>query len=160
MSNKYADIVEEKLASLGYYLADHQFRTVRNAYVPVVQAGQFLFVSGQGPRLDGKLLYTGKVGLERSEEEGRRAAEICAFNVLAQIHRQLGAFDRIARVVRLAGLVHCADTFERHPFIIDGASELLLQVLGERGRHTRIATGASSLPHGMTVEIEACFELS
>lgn len=147
---------EDKLAGLGLTLPEAG--TPRGTYVPFVRVGNLVFISGQGPRRDGQLLYAGKVGAERTPEEGYEAAKLCALNLLAQLKAACdGDLDRVTQVVRVAGLVHCVDTFEGHPGVINGASDLLCAVFGERGRHARIASGASSLPSGMTVEVEACF---
>ncbi len=133
----------------------------QGSYVPYVRTGALLFVAGQAPRLDGVLRYAGKVGQDISIEQGQDAARLCALNLLAQAAAACdGDLGRIQRLVRLAGLVNCDRDFTRHPAVIDGASDLFVQVLGERGRHARIATGAYSLPADMAVEIEAIFEVS
>ena len=149
---------EDKLAGLGLTLPEAG--TPRGTYVPFVRVGDLVFISGQGPRRNGTLVYAGKVGAERTPEEGYEAAKLCALNLLAQLKVACdGDLDRVTQVVRVAGLVHCVDTFEGHPGVINGASDLLCAVFGEGGRHARIASGASSLPSGMTVEVEACFAI-
>lgn len=130
------------------------------SYVPYVVAGNIVYIAGQGPRVDGALQYAGKVGSERSIEDGQAAARICMLNVLAHLHSACdGDLDRVARAVRVAGLVNCLPDFLHHPTVLNGASDLLLEVFGDAGRHARIATGASSLPFDMSVEIEAQFEI-
>ena len=143
---------EDKLTALGLTLP--AAGTPRGPHVPFGRVGDLVFISGQGPRRDGQLLYAGKVGAERKPEEGYEAAKLCALNLLAQLKVACdGDLDRVTQVVRLAGLVHCVDTFEAHPGVINGASDLLCAVFGDRGRHARIASGTSSLPSGMTVEV-------
>lgn len=153
------ETIETRLAAMGLTLP--VAGTPRGAYVPFVVAGNLVFVSGQGPRLNGELVYAGKVGVERTIEEGCDAARLCALNLLAHLRVACaGDFARLKRVVRLAGLVNCGPDFAEHPRVINGASDLFLSLFGERGQHARIASGASSLPSQMTVEIEACFEIA
>ncbi|AHV91147.1 RidA family protein [Bordetella holmesii] len=147
-----------RLAELGKRLP--AVNPPRGSYVPAVLAGELLFIAGQAPRLDGVLKYAGRVGRDLSVQAGREAAELCALNVLA--HLAAACNDELSRVVgavRLAGVVNCAEDFDAHSKVLDGASELIAAVLGERGRHARIATGASSLPSGMAVEVEAIFQI-
>lgn len=126
----------------------------------MVTTGRLVFVAGQGPRRGGALLYAGKVGGERSVAEGYEAARLCGLNLLAHLNVACsGDLDKVRRVVRVAGLVSCTADFIEHPKVVDGASDLLHAVFGERGAHARIASGAVSLPSNMTVEVEACFEL-
>ncbi|MDL2210197.1 RidA family protein [Desulfovibrio sp. OttesenSCG-928-O18] len=130
------------------------------SYVPYVITGSLVFISGQGPRHDGKLQYTGKVGKDVTLEEGQQAARICMLNVLSHLNAACGNdLDKVKRAVRIAGLVNCASDFTQHPQVINGASDLLLEIFGERGKHARIATGANSLPANMSVEVEAIFEI-
>jgi len=151
--------VDTRLAELGLELP--AAGTPRGNYVPFVKVGDLVFISGQGPRRDGQLIHAGKVGAERTAEEGYEAAKLCGLNLLAQLKVACdGDLDRVTQVVRLAGLVHCVDSFEEHPKVINGASDLMCAVFGENGRHARIASGASSLPSGMTVEIEAVFAIT
>ena len=127
------------------------------AYVPFVQAGDLLFISGQVPMQDGKMRYAGKVGGAVDIAQGQEAARLCAVNILAQAQAALGSLDRVARVVKLGGFVACAPDFTGHPQIINGASELMLAVFGESGRHVRFAVGAPSLPMDVAVAGEAIF---
>lgn len=153
-----AKTISGRLAELG--LALPAINPPRGSYVPAVRAGDLLFVAGQAPRLDGVLKYGGRVGRDLSVEEGREAAALCALNVLGHVAQACGDdLDRVVGAVRLAGVVNCAEDFDAHSKVLDGASDLLAAVLGERGRHARIATGASSLPSGMAVEVEAIFQL-
>lgn len=129
-------------------------------YVPFVISGSQVYIAGQGPRLLGKLHHTGKVGRDCSIAEGQDAARICMLNVLSHLNVACGGnLDRVVRAVRVAGLVNCLPDFTEHPTVINGGSDLLHEVFGESGQHVRIATGASSLPFNMAVEIEALFEI-
>ena len=153
-----ATTISGRLAELG--LALPGINAPRGSYVPAVRAGDLLFVAGQAPRLDGVLKYAGRVGRDISVEAGRDAAALCALNILAHLAQACDDDpSRVAGAVRVAGVVNCADDFDAHSKVLDGASDLLAAVLGERGRHARIATGASSLPSGMAVEVEAIFQL-
>ncbi|HEY9320966.1 MAG TPA: RidA family protein [Achromobacter sp.] len=132
----------------------------RGSYVPAVRAADLLFVAGQAPRLDGVLMFSGRVGRDLTIEQGREAAQLCALNVLGHLAQACGDdLTRVVGAVRLAGVVNCADDFDAHSQVLDGASNLIAAVLGDAGRHARIATGASSLPSRMAVEVEAIFQL-
>ncbi len=131
------------------------------SYVPFVQVGSLLVVAGQLPMLNGVMEHRGRVGAELSIEDGVAAARLCAVNLLAQAREACeGDLDRVLRVVRLAGFVHAVPGFTEHPRVLNGASELMVDVFGPAGRHARIAVGAASLPLGAAVEIEGMFELS
>jgi len=130
------------------------------SYVPAVQAGSLLFVSGQGPKWDGRRVYTGKVGGALSEDDGREAAKLCALNLLAVTRAELGSLDRIKRIVKLLVLVASENGFDRQPFVANGASDLLLDVFGEAGRHSRSAIGTNQLPFDIPVEIEMIAEVT
>ena len=116
-----------------------------------------LFVAGQLPLKDGKLAMTGTLGASVDLTQGQDAARLCALNILAQAKAALGDLDRIVQCLRLNGFVNSAPGFIDHPKVINGASELIVKVLGQKGRHTRIAVGCSSLPLGAPVEIDAIF---
>ncbi len=128
-------------------------------YTPVKQVGNLLFVSGQGPVLDGVARYVGKVGAERSVEDGQEAARICILNTLALVEQHIGDLNRVKNVVKLLGLVNSADGFNRQPEVINGASQLLVDLFGDRGWHARSAIGSNELPGDITVEIESIFEI-
>lgn len=129
------------------------------SYVPVVIEGNLIFVSGQLPVHDGNMIK-GHLGRDVSLEDGQRAAQLCALNILAQVSAALdGQLDRIARCVKLGGFVACTPEFTDHPKVINGASDLMLQVLGDAGKHARAAVGVPSLPLGAAVEVEAVFAL-
>ncbi len=124
-------------------------------YVPALISGQQLFISGQLPMKDGALHITGQVGEELSIEQGQEAARLCAINILAQIRTALNGFERFEQLLRLGGFVNAPASFGDHPQVINGASDLLVEVLGDAGRHTRFAVGAAGLPFNAAVEIDA-----
>ena len=126
-------------------------------YVPFLHMNGQLFVAGQLPFKDGKLAVTGTLAAGLDLAQGREAARLCALNILAQAKAALGDLDRIVQCLRLNGFVNAAPGFLDHPKVINGASELIVKVLGQKGRHTRIAVGCSSLPLGAAVEIDAIF---
>jgi enamine deaminase RidA (YjgF/YER057c/UK114 family) len=129
-------------------------------YVPYLFAGELLFISGQiSKTADGSIL-SGRLGSDLTVAQGREAAKVCALNILAQAHAALGRLDRITQVLRLTGFVNASADFTDHPLVINGASDLFAEVLGEAGRHTRVAVGASSLPAGCAVEIDAILKVS
>ncbi len=129
-------------------------------YVPNLISDGHLYISGQLPMADGAVVYSGHLGVELDVEAGIAAARLCAVNILAQASAALdGDLDRIKRVVRLGGFVAATPEFSDHPKVINGASDLMVEVFGEAGRHTRIAAGCASLPLGAAVEIDALFEV-
>lgn len=130
-------------------------------YVGWVRAGNLIFTAGQIPLKDGKPVCTGKAGADVSIEEAEEAARLCAINAIAQAAAALdGDLDRIVRVVKLTGFVNANNDFTQHPQVVNGASNLMVEVFGEAGRHARSAVGSSSLPLDVTVEVEAVFEVS
>jgi len=149
--------VEGRLAKLGLSLPAPP-APVAN-YVRCVTVGDLVFVSGHGPSRDGQFVYQGKVGAERTVEEGYQAAQLVMLNCLASLKQEIGDLDRIDRIVKLLGMVNCTEDFEHHPEVINGASDLLVELYGERGRHARSAVGMQSLPRGITVEIEMIVQL-
>ncbi|EMN5127591.1 RidA family protein [Burkholderia contaminans] len=150
--------IDARLAELGLELPPAS--VPRGSYLPVVRSGNYLQIAGQGPRLNGELLYAGRVGADLSVDDGQRAAQLCALNILSHIGCMLdGDFSRVVRIVRVAGVVRCDADFTEHATVLNGASDLFFAVLGEAGRHARIATGANALPSGMAVEVEATVEV-
>ncbi len=130
-------------------------------YVGWVRTGNLIFTAGQIPLKDGKPVCTGKAGADVSIEEAEEAARLCAINAIAQAAAALdGDLDRIVRVVKLTGFVNANNDFTQHPRVVNGASNLMVEVFGEAGRHARSAVGSSSLPLDVTVEVEAVFEVS
>ena len=129
-------------------------------YVPFVRVGNLVFVSGQVPFVNGELQYVGRLGENLSVEDGQEAARIDALNLIAQAKAACeGDLDRVTRVVKLGGFVNCTPEFTDHPKVVNGASDLMVDVFGDAGRHARFAVGAPSLPLGVAVEVEATFEI-
>ncbi len=124
-------------------------------YVPWVVQESMLYVSGQVPMRDGALHYQGKCGHDLDLAAARDAARLCGLNVIAQAKAALGDLDRVARVVKLTGFVNGTPEFDQQPQVINGASDLMVEVFGDAGRHARSAVGVASLPFGVAVEIEA-----
>ena len=154
-----AGTVEKKLADLGIELPKPA-APVAN-YVPFVRTGNFMVVSGQlCLDADGKLVAKGQLGGAVSIEEGQKAARACALNLLAQIKAALGDLDKIARVVRLGGFINSAVGFADGPKVMNGASDLMVEVFGDKGRHARTTVGVASLPADAAVEVEGLFEVS
>jgi enamine deaminase RidA (YjgF/YER057c/UK114 family) len=123
-------------------------------YVPYVREGSLLFVAGQAPAAGGALRYVGRVGAELSEQEGYESARLCALNALAQVAASVGSLDRVRQVISLRGFVNSANDFFNQAQVINGASDLMVAVFGERGRHARAALGTSVLPMNMATEVE------
>jgi enamine deaminase RidA (YjgF/YER057c/UK114 family) len=130
-------------------------------YVPWTRSGNLLFIAGQIPVKDGNDLHSGKLGERVSLEHGREAAKLCAINILAQVKAALdGDLDRVVRCLRLTGFVNATPEYTDHPQVINGASDFMVEVFGDAGRHARAAVGAGSLPRGVCVEIDAIFEVA
>jgi enamine deaminase RidA (YjgF/YER057c/UK114 family) len=149
---------EKKLKDLGILLPEAP-RPIAN-YVPAVRVGNLLFVSGHGPYNDGKTVTAGKLGRELTIEQGYLVARNVAINCLASAKAALGDLDRIKKVVKLLGMVNCTEDFKDQPKVINGASDLLVEVLGDAGKHSRSAVGMQSLPNGIPVEIEMILEVA
>lgn len=129
------------------------------AYVPALQIAHFVFTSGQLPFWNGELKYQGKLGKEVSIEEGKKAAELCVLNALSAIEALVGDLGQIKRVIRLVGYVASGEGFTAQPQVVNGASELLERIFGERGKHVRVAVGVIELPLGAPVELELLVSL-
>ena len=130
-------------------------------YVPFVLSGNTLYISGQITVWNGDLRYQGKLGKSVSVDEGYQAARLCGLNLLAQLKSACGGdLDRVTRVIKLGGFVNCSPDFTDHPAVINGASDLMVDVFGDSGRHARFAVGASGLPLGVAVEIDGTFEIN
>jgi len=150
--------VDKRLAELGITLPTPAAPAAN--YVPFVQSGNLVFVSGQITMMDGELKYVGTVGDDLSTDDGYQAARICAINLLAQVKIACGGdLDRVKRVVKLGGFVNCTADFTDQPKVINGASDLLGEVFGDAGKHARFAVGAPSLPLGIAVEVDGIFEI-
>ena len=144
--------IDARLAELGITLPEAAAPVA--AYVPVVVAGNMAFVSGQISFVDGQLVK-GKLGADVSVEQGILAAQGCGLMILAQLKAALGSLDRVERVVKLGAFVNSTDTFTDQPKVANGASELMVAVFGEAGKHARAAVGVPSLPLGVAVEVDA-----
>lgn len=151
-------LIDKRLAELGIALPTPA-KPIAN-YVPWVRTGNLVFISGQGAVRDGKIEYTGRVGDKLSVEEAIASARLTAINVIAHLRDACGGdLDRVKRIVKLLGFVNCTPTFGDQPKIINGASDLMVEVFGEKGRHARSAVGAPSLPFNLSVEVEAIAEI-
>lgn len=148
---------EQRLEALGITLPPAP-KAVAN-YVPAVRTGSLVFISGQGPIANGKPTITGKLGAEVSEQEGYRAARETIVNALAVLRAEVGSLDRVRRIVKLLAFVNSAPGFVRQPAVVNGASDLLVEVFGDAGRHARSAVSANELPFNIPVEIEMIVEV-
>jgi enamine deaminase RidA (YjgF/YER057c/UK114 family) len=149
--------IEARLQELGISLPTPPAPVA--SYVPAVTSGNLLFVSGQITAAPDGLKYVGTVGKEISVEDGKAAARLCAVNLLAQVQAAAG-LDRVKRCVKLSVFVNAVPGFTQHPEVANGASDLMVEVFGEAGKHARAAMGAGSLPRNVAVEVEAIFEIA
>ncbi|MCJ7553819.1 MAG: RidA family protein [Ignavibacteriaceae bacterium] len=145
-------MIEEKIKELGFEVPE--VAKPLAAYIPAKRVGNLVMTSGQVPLVKGELKYAGKIGVELSEEEGQKAAEICALNCLAAIKGVIGNLDKIEEIVKLTVFVNNKDGFTAQPKVANGASELIGKIFGEKGLHARSAVGVSGLPINAPVEIE------
>ena len=148
-------MIEEKIKSIGIKLPNPP--NPAGSYIPVVKSGNLLYVSGQIPMEDGKVVFTGKVS-DANIETAQKSARICAINILAQLKKELGDLEKISRIVRLSGFVNSGPEFTQQPKVINAASDLFYEIFGECGKHSRIAVGVSSLPLNSMTEIDAIVE--
>ena len=149
--------VEEKLRAMGLELPEPPKPVA--SYVQCVRTGNLVFVSGQVPRVQGELPYRGKVGAELSIEQGQQAARACALNALSQVKQEIGDLARLRRVVKLTVFVASANGFQEQPKVADGASQLLAELLGEKGKPARGTVGVNELPLGIAVEMDMIVEV-
>ena len=150
--------IAEKLQELGLELPSAAAPAAN--YVPYVISGKQIFISGQIPFLNGEAMHQGRIGKDLSVEQGAEAAKACALNILAQANAAVGGdFSKIKRLVKLGGFVQAVADFKDQPEVINGASNLFVEVMGDAGRHARFAVSAADLPRGVAVEIDAIFEL-
>lgn len=150
--------IDARLAELGLTLPAAAAPAAN--YVPYVQSGNLVIVSGQITLKDGELQYVGRVGEDFTTEEAYEAAKLCGLNLIAQVKAACGGdLDRVKRVVRLGGFVNCTDDFTDQPKVINGASDLMAEVFGDKGKHARAAVGVNTLPLGVAVEVEGLFEV-
>lgn len=150
--------IDDRLDALGIELPEPS--TPGANYVPYVRTGNLLFMTGQLSQWNGERRFVGKLGRDYGIEEGRQAARLCALNVIAHLRTALaGDLDRVARCVRIAGFVNSTPEFTAQSQVMNGASDLFVEVFGEAGRHARLAIGVSALPYDVTVEVEGVFEV-
>lgn len=151
--------IENKLEALGLSLPKAAAAAAN--YIPFVISGRTLYIAGQIPFLNGEKMHVGRLGENMGIDEGKKAAEACALNILAQADAAVGGdWSKIVRVIKLGGFVNCTPDFYQMPAVVNGASDLMVAVLGENGKHARFAVGAPSLPLGVAVEVDAIFELA
>ena len=150
-------MIEEKIKELGIELPSPP--TPAGSYIPVVKTGNLLFISGQIPMENGKVVFSGKVS-DNNLDVAQKSARMCAINILAQIKREVGNLDKVSRIVRLSGFVNSSPEFTQHPKVINAASDLIFEIFGDKGKHSRIAVGVASLPLGAMTEIDAIIEIS
>lgn len=147
-----------RLAELGLELPEPA--TPGANYVPFVRTGDLVFVTGQLSQWNGERRFVGKLGREFDVEEGQRAAQLCALNVIAQVRVAVNDdLDRVVKCVRIAGYVNSTSEFHGQSQVVNGASDVFVEVFGERGRHARMAVGVAALPYDVAVEVEAVFEV-
>ena len=129
-------------------------------YVPYKIVDNLVFISGQAPSRNGKLIYTGKVGDKITDEEGILAAELCCLNIISLLKKSIeGDWEKFDNFVKIGGFVNCNPNYSNQPIIINGASDLLVKIFGNKGRHTRVAVGSNSLPLDISVEIDAIIKI-
>lgn len=153
-----ANTIDARLKELGITIPEAPAPAAN--YVPFTTSGNLVFVAGQVPFVDGKLTKTGRVGEDASVEDGHEQARICAINLIAQVKVACGGdLDRVRRVLKLGGFVASAPDFTGQPAVVNGASDLMVDVFGDAGKHARFAVGANVLPLGCVVEIDGIFEI-
>ncbi len=151
--------IDRRLSELGIVLPQPPAPVA--SYIPYVTTGHLVFISGQIPLENGQVRYAGTLGKDMSLDEGKAAARMCGINLIAQLKAACGGdLDRVRRCVRLGVFVNAIAGFGQHPEVANGASDLMLEVFGDHGRHARAAVGAGSLPRNVAVEVEAVFEFA
>jgi len=144
--------IEQKIEKLGYRIP--KAPKPLGSYVPAVRIGNLLFVGGKIPLVEGQLRYKGKVGKDLGIEEGYEAAKICALNLLSVVKDELGDLDKVQRIIKVTGYINSSSGFTEQPKVLNGASELLLEVFGDKGKHARAAIGVSELALDAPLEVE------
>lgn len=151
-------MIEERLVELGITLPVPP--KPAGSYIPVVKTGNLLFVSGQIPMKEGKVVFQGKVPTDISMEDAQKASKLCIINALAQLKAEIGTLDKISKIVKVSGFVNSSQDFVEQPKIINAASDLLFDIFGDKGKHSRIAVSVASLPLNSTVEIDLIAEVN
>lgn len=149
--------IEEKIRSLGITVPKPA--KPMGAYVPALVVNDLVFTSGQGPLVEGEIKYRGKLGRDITQENGYQAAKLAALNCLSAIKSEIGDLDKIERIVKVTGYVNSAEGFTKQPLVLNGASELLQNIFGEKGKHARSAIGVNELPNDISVEVEIIAKL-
>ena len=151
-------LFEENIKNLGLNIPELP-KALAN-YVPFKIVGKTMYISGQAPVRNGEMIFKGKVGSDITIEEGIEAAKLCVINIIAAVKTGLGGdWSKLDCFVKLTGFVNCQDSFTDQPKIINGASDMLVEIFGDQGRHTRVAVGSNALPLGISVEIDAIIQL-
>ncbi len=150
-------MIDEKLESLGISLPIAP--KPAGSYTPILISDDLAYVSGQIPIKDGNVIYKGKV-TDENIEEAKESAKLCAINILAQLKNELGNLDNISKIIKISGFVNSVPEFTQHPKVINAASDLLYEIFGKSGQHTRIAVGVSSLPFDSMTEIDAIVSIT
>ena len=154
-----AGVIDQRLAELGIELPRAAAPAAN--YVPFVVSGKHVFVAGQIPVESGNIMYRGRLGDGMTVDDGYQAARLCALNIIAQVREACGGnLDRVVRCVKLGGFVNSTPDFTDQPKVLNGASDLMIEVFDEKGRHARFAVGATALPLGVAVEVDAVFEIA
>ena len=151
-------LFEKNIKDLGLIISEPP-DAVAN-YLPSKIIDKLIFISGQAPLKNGKVVYSGKVGKDLTEEEGILAAELCCLNIISALKKSInGEWEKLDCFIKLGGFVNCNKEFTNHPKIINGASDLLVKIFGDQGKHTRFAVGSNSLPMNIAVEIDAIIKI-
>ena len=151
-------LFEKNIKDLGFIISEPPVAVAN--YIPFKVVENLVYISGQAPIQDGKIIYKGKVGDDISEEDGVLAAELCCINIVAALSKSInGDWERFDNFIKLGGFVNCKDNYANQPKIINGASNLLVNIFGEQGKHTRFAVGSNSLPMNISVEIDAIIKI-
>ena len=150
--------IEDKLTELGITLPEAPAAVA--AYQPWIRTGNLIFTSGQLPFRNGEIAFTGKLGAEVSDEDGYQAARQAALNALAQIKSATGDLDKVQKIVRIEGYIHCAEGYRGHPQVLNGASDLIAEIFGDRGQHTRLALGINEMPLNAAVQLAMTVEIA
>jgi len=149
---------ERRLAEIGLSIPELPARG--GNFLPTRRVGDLVYTAGNGPIRDGRTVYSGKLGTDLSVEDGYGAARLAALNCLAAVKTAIGDLDRVKAIVKVSGFVNSAPDFVDQPLVLNGASDLLIDVFGDRGRHARCAVGMASLPRGMAVEVEMIVQVT